>query len=46
MEDTDWRPSPCPSCGEMREKKEVPESLFVQRYKAYKSKVCPGVEYE
>lgn len=29
-----------------REKKEVPESLFVQRYKAYKSKVCPGVEYE
>jgi len=29
-----------------REKKEVPESLFVQRYKAYKSKVCPMVEYD
>jgi VIT1/CCC1 family predicted Fe2+/Mn2+ transporter len=22
------------------------ESLFVQRYRAYKSKVCPGVEYD
>ena len=29
-----------------REKKEVPESLFVQRYRAYKSKICPGVEYD
>lgn len=23
-----------------------PDSLFVQRYKAYKSKVCPSVEYD
>jgi hypothetical protein len=25
---------------------EVPDSLFVAKYKAYKSKVCPMVEYE
>ena len=24
----------------------VPESLFIQRYKAYKSKICPMVEYD
>lgn len=29
-----------------REKTEVPESLFVQRYRVYKSKICPGVEYD
>ena len=29
-----------------REEKAAPESLFVQRYRAYKSKVCPMVEYD
>ena len=24
MEDTDWRPSPCPLCGEMREARRTP----------------------
>ena len=24
MEDTDWRPSPCPACGEMREAARTP----------------------
>lgn len=24
----------------------IPDSLFVQKYKAYKSKICPSVEYE
>lgn len=27
-------------------KEDKPESLFVQRYRAYKSKVCPMVEYD
>jgi hypothetical protein len=26
--------------------KEVPDSLFVAKYKSYKSKVCPMVEYD
>lgn len=26
--------------------KEVPDSLFVTKYKSYKSKVCPMVEYD
>lgn len=29
-----------------RRQKTTPDSLFVQRYKAYKSKVCPMVEYD
>lgn len=27
-------------------KKDVPDSLFVAKYKAYKSKICPMVEYD
>ncbi len=29
-----------------RKNEEVPNSLFVAKYKSYKSKVCPMVEYE
>ncbi len=29
-----------------RKNEEVPDSLFVAKYKSYKSKVCPMVEYE
>lgn len=29
-----------------RKHKEVPDSLFIAKYKSYKSKVCPLVEYE
>lgn len=29
-----------------KDKASKPDSLFVQRYKAYKSKVCPMVEYD
>lgn len=29
-----------------RNRENVPESLFVQRYKTYKSKVCPMVEFK
>lgn len=29
-----------------RERKEVPESLFMQKYKAHKSKICPMVEFK
>lgn len=27
-------------------KADLPDSLFMQKYKAHKSKICPGVEYE
>lgn len=28
-----------------RQESGIPDSLFVQKYKAYKSKICPAVEY-
>jgi hypothetical protein len=36
----------CTNWLQKREKKEVPESLFMQKYKAHKSKICPMVEYD